>query len=97
VELGDQRAVLAIERMWWHWAGTTREACHNSWGVGLVCGQVPRCWDWDMVDLNKVPGMIADCIAFFTVMTLLEGKSMTDVEKKWKSDFVPTLQTNWMV
>lgn len=30
-------------------------------------------------------------------MTLLEGKSMTDVEKKWKSDFVPTLQTNWMV
>lgn len=47
--------------------------------------------------LDKVPGMVADCIAFFTVMTLLEGKSMTDVETKWKSDFVPTLQTNWMV
>ena len=41
--------------------------------------------------------MAPDCVAFFTVMTLLEGKSMTDVEKKWKSDFVPTLQTNWMV
>ena len=36
-------------------------------------------------------------VAFFTVMTLLEGKSMSDVEKKWKSDFMPTLQTNWMV
>jgi protein Mpv17 len=35
--------------------------------------------------------------AFFTVMTLLEGKGMADVEKKWKADFVPTLQTNWMV
>lgn len=34
---------------------------------------------------------------FFTVMTLLEGKGLGDVEKKWKADFVPTLQTNWMV
>jgi len=32
---------------------------------------------------------------FFTVMTLLEGKDMNAVKKKWNEAFVPTLQANW--
>ncbi|KAI9633587.1 uncharacterized protein MKK02DRAFT_38245 [Dioszegia hungarica] len=35
--------------------------------------------------------------AFFTVMTLLEGKDMNAVKEKWNADFVPTLKTNWTV
>ncbi|KAL7423907.1 Protein required for ethanol metabolism [Cryptotrichosporon argae] len=43
--------------------------------------------------------VFAPCIltGFFTVMTLLEGKDLNAVREKWRSSFVPTLQTNWMV
>lgn len=34
---------------------------------------------------------------FFTIMTLMEGKTLEDAKAKWKQSFVPTLQTNWMV
>jgi protein Mpv17 len=30
-------------------------------------------------------------------MTLLEGKDMGAVKSKWNADFLPTLQTNWVV